>query len=175
MSFKGYTEGGPFNYMCVSLGKAQVTRHPAQRSVIFHASPCLPSWTHLLNNAYRLRLAGHSSGITATFHRQNVWLLAPQTHREGSLYTCVKCMCVCVYTCMRLSSVINILRLIFWPRTCVGALQGTTQLQALTPEASQESSWGNAAHLSTTGDNWRTARNFAVALMRNLSLGLKTA
>lgn len=54
------------------------------------------------------------------------------------------CMRLCVHTCMCLSTVINILELILWPRTCV---RGTTQLQALTREPSR----GNASHPSTTG------------------------
>lgn len=121
-------KAGTLHHMCVSVGKAQVTRcdcHPAQCSAIFHAGPYLHSWPHCLNNTYRLRLAGHSSSITATIHRQNNRPPAPVvinqhtphgrtnrcTHAHKSVHACYY-VCACVLSFMCLSSAINILQLI---------------------------------------------------------------
>lgn len=139
----------------------------------FHASLCLCSWTTLLDNTCRLRLAGQSLGISATFHRQGIWLLAPTAINQQNLRRTNHIYGMCSRTRRHLSLVINILGLILRPRTCVGALEATTQFQTLTLKASQES----ATHLSTACNKGETpcCTTTNSVLMRILSLNLKTA
>lgn len=149
-------------HVCVSAGKAQVTRcHQLAHPFSMQAFACTAG--HIASITHTGWLAGHSSSITATLHRQSNWPPAPaainqhaprgrtnhRMHAHKSM-TYVN-VYVCGRSCMCLSSAINILRLILWPRPCVGALQGhhpAPGLDLRVKRGEPESSRGNTAHLS---------------------------